>query len=189
MKFPVFAVVVCLSLASGVDAQTLTKIEEGRKEVGNCYRMCLADDGGGRRLWNIAWLDQFWASWRDSATWTDEEWTSFLTHWKRTGCANVQAELLEAYGCRCACEDVERAYGFFSSAAQWVFLHYYDSLVADLRASGLWVTNERDYPRPGTDAFNTACENAYNSSDASGRADPRMEGARELLQRLPRLVE
>ena len=105
MKSPAFAVAVCLFLASGVNAQTLTKAEEGRKEVGNCYRMCMADDGGGRRLWNIAWLDQFWANWRDSVTWTDEEWTSFLTDWKQTGCANLQAELLEAYGCPYACYD------------------------------------------------------------------------------------
>ena len=189
MKSPAFAVAVCLFLASGVNAQTLTKAEEGRKEVGNCYRMCMADDGGGRRLWNIAWLDQFWANWRDSVTWTDEEWTSFLTDWKQTGCANVQAELLEAYGCRYACYDVEQAYGVTSSSARSVFLRAYRSLVADLQASGLWVTNDRDYPRPGTDAFNAACEIAYDSTAASGRADSSLEVARELLQRGRRPVE
>ncbi len=189
MKSPVFAVAVCLSLVSGANAQTLTKAEEGRKEVGNCYRMCMADDGGDNRLWTIAWRDQFWTNWRDSGTWTEDEWSSFLTDWKRSGCANLQAELLEAYGCRYACFDVEQAYGVVSASARSVFLRSYNSLVADLQASGLWVTNDRDYPRPGTDAFNTACEYAYDSSTASGRAAPRLEVARELLQRGPRPVE
>ena len=189
MKSPVFAVLICLSLASVAHAQTLTKAEEGRKEVGNCYRMCMADDGGDGDSWTIAWQDQFWANWRDSATWTDEEWTGFLTDWKQTGCARIQAELLEAYGCRHACYDVERAYHFTSSAARRVFLRSYKDLMDDLQASGLWVTNDRDYPRPGTGAFNTACENAYDSSNASGRANPRLEIARELLQRGQRLVE
>ncbi len=92
MKSPVLAVVIWLSLAPVAHAQTLTRAEEGRKEVGR-------------------------------------------------------------------------------------------SLIADLQASGLWVTNDRDYPRPGTDAFNAACENAYDSSAVSGRADSRLEVARELLQR------
>ena len=189
MKSIALVALVCFSLASGANAQTLTKAEEGRKEVGNCYRMCIADDGGGRRLWNIAWLDQYWANWRASAAWTDEEWTGFLTDWKQTGCANFQAELLEAYGCRYACFDVEQAYGVTSSSARNVFLRSYNSLVADLQASGLWVTNDRDYPRPGTHAFATACENAYDSANASGRADPRLGVARELLQRGPKPVE
>lgn len=189
MKSPALAFFACISLAWGVDAQTLTKAEEGLKEVGKCYRMCMADDGGGRRLWNIAWLDQFWANWRDSGTWTDEQWASFLTDWKQTGCANFQAELLEAYGCRYACHDVEQAYGVTSSAARRVFLRSYKALIEDLQASGLWVTNDRDYPRPGTDAFNAACESAYDSSNATGRADPRLEVARDLLQRGPRPVE
>lgn len=189
MKFPAFAVVICLSLVSVAHAQTLTKAEEGRKEVGNCYRICLADGGGDGDSWTIAWQDQFWANWRDSATWTDEEWTSFLTDWKQTGCARIQAELLEAYGCRYACHDVEQAYGVTSSSARSVFLRSYNSLVADLQANGLWVTNDRDYPRPGTDAFNTACEYAYDSSNASGRADPRLEVGRELSQRGQRPVE
>ncbi|MCY3818217.1 MAG: hypothetical protein OXH52_02465 [Gammaproteobacteria bacterium] len=167
----------------------MTKAEEGLKEVGKCYRMCTTDDDGGRRLWNIAWLDQFWANWRDSATWTDEQWASFLTDWKQTGCANLQAELLEAYGCRYACQDVEQAYGVTSSAARRVFMRSYRALMEDLQASGLWLTNDRDYPRPGTGEFNTACENAYDSSNASGRADPRLEVARNLLQRGPRPVE
>ncbi len=189
MKSSFFAIAVCLFLASGASAQTLTKAEEGRKEVGNCYRMCMAEDGGGRRLWNIAWRDQFWTNWRDSVTWTDEEWTSFLTDWKQTGCANVQAELFEAYSCRYACYDVEQAYGVTTSSARSVFLRSYRSLVADLQASGLWVANDRDYPRPGTDAFNAACENAYDSALVSGRADSRLEVARELLQRGRRPVE
>ena len=62
MKSPALVVFACVSLAWGVDAQTLTKAEEGLKEVGKCYRMCTTDDDGGRRLWNIAWLDQFWAT-------------------------------------------------------------------------------------------------------------------------------
>ena len=189
MKSSVVAVVVCLSLALGTDAQTLSKAEAGRKEVGNCYRMCMAADGGDGDSWTIAWQDQFWANWRDSATWTNEEWTSFLTDWKQTGCAKIQGELLEAYGCRYACYDVEQAYGVTSSSARSVFLRSYNSLVADLQASGLWVTNDRDYPRPGTQAFNTACENAYDSANASGRADPRLKVARELSQRGPRPVE
>ena len=156
MKFPTLAVAVCLSLASGANAQTLSKAEEGRKEVGNCYRMCMDDDGGGQRLWIVAWRDQFWTNWRGSTTWTDEEWTSFLTDWKQTGCANRQAELLEAYGCRYACFDVEQAYGVTSSSARSVFLRSYNRSIANLQSSGLWVTNDRDYPRPGTDAFSAS---------------------------------
>ena len=178
MKSPVLAVVVCLFLASGVDAQTLTKDEEGRKEVGNCYRMCITDAGGDGDSWTIAWQDQFWANWRDSATWTDEEWTSFLTDWKQTGCAKIQAELLEAYGCRYACFDVEQAYGVTSSAARRVFLRSYKDLMEDLQASGLWVTNDRDYPRPGTGAFNTACENAYDSARELQRLGTRQSAPR-----------
>ena len=63
MKSIIFALVISLSLAFNANAQTLTKAEEGRKEVGECYRLCMADDaGGGRRLVTIAWLDQYWAN-------------------------------------------------------------------------------------------------------------------------------
>ena len=189
MKFPGLAGTVCLFLVSGVNAQTLTKAEEGRKEVGNCYRMCMADDAGDADAWTIAWQDQFWANWRDSATWTDEEWTGFLNDWKQTGCAKIQAELLQAYGCRYACFDVEQAYGVASSSARSVFLRAYNGLVADLQTSGLWVTNDRDYPRPGTDTFTRACENAYDSSNAAGRANPRLAVGQELMQRGQRPVE
>ena len=189
IKSRILAVVVGLSLAFAANAQTLTKAEEGRKEVGKCYRSCMADDGGGGRLSAIAWLDQYWANWRDSGKWTDEQWTSFLTEWKRIGCIIAQGELLEAYGCRYACFDVEQAYGVTSSSARSVFLRAYNSSIAQLKQSGLWVTNDRDYPRPGTDAFNTACENYFDPSGASEGADAHLDVARELLQRGPRPVE
>ena len=183
------ALVVSLSLAFATNAQTLTKAEEGRMEVGKCYRMCMVDDVGGGRAAAIAWLDQYWANWRDSGTWTDEQWSGFFTDWKRTGCVMVQAELLEAYGCRYACFDVEQAYGVNSASARSVFLRAYNSLIAELKQSGLWVKNDRDYPRPGTHAFNTACENFFNPSDASEGVDSQVGLVRELLQHGQRPLE
>ena len=101
----------------------------------------------------------------------------------------VQAELLEAYGCRYACFDVAQAYGASTASARSVFLRAYNSSIAQLKESGLWVTNDRDYPRPGTDAFNTACENFFSPTDASAAVDPRQGIARTLLQRDQRSFE
>lgn len=189
MKSSIFALVIGLSLAFNANAQTLTKAEEGRKEVGECYRLCMADDAGGGRLVTIAWLDQYWANWRDSGTWTDEQWTSFLTEWKRLGCAIIQDGLVETYGCRYACYDVEQAYGVSTASARSVFLRAYNNLTAELKESGLWVTNDRDYPRSGTAAFNTACDSVFDSSNASGGVGPRLDVARELLERGQRPVQ
>ena len=189
MKTHRLALVVSLSLAFAANAQTLTKEEEGRKEVGKCYRTCMVDDVGGTRAAAIAWLDQYWANWRDSGAWTEEEWSRFLTEWKRTGCVMAQAELLEAYGCRYACFDVEQAYGVSAASARSVFLRAYNSAIAQLRLSGLWVNNDRDYPRPGTDAFNTACENFFNPPDTSEGTGSHVGLARELLEHGQRPLE
>ncbi|MDE0224995.1 MAG: hypothetical protein OXP28_07670, partial [Gammaproteobacteria bacterium] len=91
MKF--FACVLFMAFAFAAEAQNLSKEEEGRKEVGACYV------SGSGNIYEAAQAltalqDLFWANWRDSTTWTDEEWKSFLTEWQRTVCGLVQLEVL-----------------------------------------------------------------------------------------------
>lgn len=168
MKF--FACVLFMAFAFAAEAQNLSKEEEGRKEVGACYV------SGSGNIYEAAQAltalqDLFWANWRDSTTWTDEEWKSFLTEWQRTVCGLVQLEVLVAYARRYACFDVEQAYGVTNSSARSVFLRAYNRSIAALKPSGLWVSNDRDFPQPGTDAFNTACNSYFNpTSDAAADA-------------------
>ena len=76
-----FRFLTVAQFATAQNAYTLTKAEEGRVKVGQCYRACLTTAGPAAA---IAWLDTYWENWRDSAERTDDEWALFLAFLSRS---------------------------------------------------------------------------------------------------------
>ena len=168
MRAIVFA--LCLVLTATASAQTLTKEEEGRVAIGQCYRACMTDNLADDRLAVVHLMDQLWENYRES-TLSQEEWSLFVNEFETITCTLLQSRFLEAYTCLWGCRDVEVAYGVKISSARNVFYRAYNRAKSDLQSSGLWVTDDRDYPEVGTPEFTAACDNLFDAT-AAGESTP-----------------
>lgn len=89
-------------------AQNLSRTQEGRMAVGQCYRACTTEGAGAALA--IDWMELFWDNWQESDGMTEQEWSAFLDTWQTIGCTNDQTIMTAAYACRQGCVDVERAF-------------------------------------------------------------------------------
>ena len=161
------AAILALMAAQTAVAQNLTKAQEGRKAVGQCYSACLKVDSAGP----VAWIAMYWDNWREAADWTAQEWGGFISMWQATGCTAAQVSVIALYACGQGCIDVERAYGVSSSFARTAFRHELAEATSELRGAGLWNTTNRNAPQAGTVAFQQACTRYFTgSASAAGSA-------------------
>ena len=151
-------------------AQNLTKAEEGRVAIANCYATCMARGerlalaGLARldRLADLALNPQFQALTRaGQQVLLDIEEENF--------CLLAQQNVRNADACQTGCTDLEVAYDFRRSNARERFNQALRDAKADLSDSGLWV-NYRNSPDPGTDAFSAACDGYLSDDGASAGA-------------------
>ncbi len=128
----IVATVVLVYATVGVSAQsTLTKAQEGRKEVGQCYSVCTeryvkgfsAAAIGISKWWEIGISDDYLNL--DMAS--QESATDALGV---TYCALLAAALEDMRSCRDGCADVEAAYSYRTSRARTRFLRLFDSEMA-----------------------------------------------------------
>ena len=141
----------------------LTRAQEGRMAVGQCYSACTTDAESAA----IDWMELYWDNWHQSSEMTQQEWSLFTTTWFTLGCLTDQSLMVEAYACRQGCLDMERAYGVGSTSAKTAFNHEYNLLQRLLRPSGLWRNTNRDRPAPNTAAFDRACQRYWDVSTAA----------------------
>lgn len=149
-------------------AQNLTKAEEGRALLGQCYSACtLQAEAGTAR--EIALVAQLWESWRDANNygWSQETFDAFLDGWKGAACQVTQNSVIAASACREGCVDIERVYGTSTSLARSTFNYTFNEFIDELKQSGLWLTNVRDAPKQGTAAFEEACDRFLSSESES----------------------
>ena len=128
----IVATVALVYAAVGASAQsTLTKAQEGRKEVGQCYSTCTeryakgfsAAAIGFSKWWEIGISDDYLNLDRAS----QESTTDAL---ELTYCALLAAALEDMRSCRDGCADVEVAYSYRISHARTRFLRLFDSEMA-----------------------------------------------------------
>ena len=151
-------------------AQNLTKAEEGRVAIANCYATCMAR-GERLALAGLARLDrlvdltlnpQFLAL-------DAEDRAALVVDERELICLLAQEDVRNADACQTGCVDLEVAYDFRRSNARERFNQALRDAKADLSDSGLWV-NYRNSPDPGTDAFSAACDEYFSDNGASAGA-------------------
>ena len=153
-------------VATGAYAQNLTKAQEGRVAVANCYGSCGAGPAtvfangvalkyldfqlGGIGVGEYAELENLTAS--AIATLTEA--------YENAACLAIQESAREIDRCRARCVDLERAYDVTSAFARTRFLEEYSNDKLRQDTNGLWV-DYRNSPDPGTQAFDTACRSYF----------------------------
>ena len=164
-------------------AQVLSKAEEARLAVGQCYSACMArlSQGvfessvppgviaeplidaivmGPANLGAVSGSnsgDEAGGGGSDGDYTDDdglEDWVAFSsTEW----CEEVQDRIRLMDGCNAGCVDVEAAYGAADSEARKRFKRIFAEAREPLEAAGLW-TDYASSPAAGTAAFDAACD-------------------------------
>ena len=139
---------VLLAVAGSAWGQTtnLTKSQEGRLVVGQCYSKC------AERVFNA---DKLGFDWLLALASGDIDSTDGLDVLTSAVCTGLVATMREADACHAGCIDAEAAYGVRTSFARNRFTYRRSKLERELRSAGLWQTH-RDYAEG--DAFDDACD-------------------------------
>ena len=145
MRKKTFAVLSMLSALS-VNAQDLTKAEQGRLDVTRCYITCA--DQIGRMV--PAYF---------STALISESTHSVDFGYREVWCESLQIMMNTADTCQAGCRDLEQVYGPVKSYAKTRYQRFFYDIKADLVESGLW-TAYNDYPRSNNSpwAFSQACD-------------------------------
>ena len=189
-----FCVALMLALAAGsAAAQILSKGEEARLAVGQCYSACIARIGqayveppippgviaepmgeggligmivGGASSSSSDDDDGGHSSGSDAddSGSDDDDWGHFVSISNTGLCEEMQDQVRLMDGCNAGCMDVEAAYGATASEARKRFKHIFDEARQPLEAVGLWIDYDSS-PVSGTAAFDTACDAFLEAAD------------------------
>lgn len=170
MKAPLIAAAVALT-AFATFAENLTKRQEGRVAIAQCYATCM--DRSQRtalalyarvdRLSDLIVSDEYFAlnsASRDSVVRFEE--TAI--------CALAQDHVRGMDACHVGCVDVEFAYGVNTSHARGRFLHVLNAERGALQDVGLWNGHARA-PASGP-RFDAACDRYWESGDGAQAGSP-----------------
>lgn len=170
MKAPLIAAAVALT-AFATFAENLTKRQEGRVAIAQCYATCM--DRSQRtalalyarvdRLSDLIVSDEYFAlnsASRDSVVRFEE--TAI--------CALAQDHVRGMDACHVGCVDVEFAYGVNTSHARGRFLHVLNTERGALQDVGLWNGHARA-PASGP-RFDAACDRYWESGDGAQAGSP-----------------
>lgn len=192
-RYPlIVALACCLTLcAPNIAAQNLTKLQQGRVEVGKCYASCMADSQRTAlalyervdRLTDLLISDEYFeltVASRDDLVALEE--TAI--------CSLAQDHVRGLDGCHASCVDVEAAYGAVSSQAKDRFRQVLTSERNALTRVGLW-RDFRQTPNAGQD-FAIACDRYWNEGSDGDRVSriaalpARVRAAEQRMARRPR---
>ena len=177
---PTIRLLVLITFAAGsagAAAQVLSKSEEARRAVGQCYSACMARIGRGSLeavtpalvasppgmgpIGGIFGPDFEDANEDDDDTggddYDDESWPGFLAFSNSALCGESQNQIRLMDGCDAGCMDVEAAYPATESEARKRFKHLFAEARKPLEAAGLWIDYDTS-PAQGTPAFEQACD-------------------------------
>ena len=157
---------VAVVAAHPVLAQDLTKAQEARMALGQCYSACFNNINTLAFTAAEATIDLYWAMWRDSASMTQQQWREFVAYHNSLECVAAQTLMSSSESCYRGCIDVQQAFGSTSSSARSAYLYEYRQNRDELRKAGLW-RSYNNYPKPGTSQFQTACDR-YQDNLTSG---------------------
>ena len=170
MKAPLIAAAVALA-ASATPAENLTKRQEGRVAVGQCYATCmdrsqhtaLALYARVDRLSDLLISDEYFAL-------TDASQDDVVRLEETTICALAQDHVRGMDACHVGCVDVEFAYGVSASHARTRFLHVLNAERGALQDVGLWNGHAHS-PASGA-RFNAACDRYWENGDGAQTRSP-----------------
>lgn len=163
MKAPLIGAAVALT-AFAAPAENLTKSQEGRVAVAQCYATCmersqrtaLALYARVDRLSDLVISDEYFAL-------TDASQDSVARFEETAICALAQDHVRGMDACHVGCVDVEFAYGVDTSHARGRFLHVLNAERTALQDVGLWNGHARS-PASGP-RFDAACDRYWDSGD------------------------
>ena len=154
-------------LATGAHAQNLTKAQEGRVAVANCYGSCGAGPATVfEQEITLKYLDVLLGTfgvgeYAELENQTASTRAALIEAYEGAACVAVQESAREIDRCRARCVDLERAYGISSAYARTRFLEQYSNTKLRRDTNGLWV-DYRNSPDPDTQAFDTACRRFFD---------------------------
>lgn len=140
-------------LATSALSQSLTKSQEGRKEVGQCYSACIERYTNAATGTSRALADWFTYIFSDQyASLGPDEQEAAYTAYQSLFCGSVGLVVDDMRSCRDGCLDVEVAYGHRTSRARNRFNRLFDEEIAAAGRLELcedWdVAGEAEGPRP-----------------------------------------
>ncbi len=145
-----------------VFAQALTKAQEGRMAVGQCYSACVdtASKTSALVLDQLRYLTTLVLS-QDFYILPTSLQDQVIKEQERTFCLIAQDHIRNMDACHAGCIDVEVVYGVKSSEARNRFHQNFRTELATFKGAGLWI----DYRTPVEGAaFNSACDRLFSSS-------------------------
>ena len=159
--------------ATSATAQTLTKAQEGRAAVGQCYASCMARAQTtaqalyqrADRLTDLLISDEYHAL-------TEDSQNALVRLEEDAVCALAQDHVRALDGCFAGCLDVETAYDFRRSHSRLRFRQVYIAERDALRDVGLWD----DYQNSATSgsAFNAGCDRYWDGGQTGLAATSRI---------------
>lgn len=174
--------------ATTVGAQNLSKEEEGRLVVGQCYAKCMdkafqstaTTQEKSTRLTELLISDDFFQL-------TDDSQDDFIALYRLDVCLLAQNHVRGIDACYAGCVDVERAYGVGGTNARSRFYRLLRDDRLALQDAGLW-TDYRTFPVFGSYEFEDACDRLYEDGAvvAEAQASP-AHAPSSLVNRLIRL--
>lgn len=153
-------------LATNTHAQNLTRAQEGRVAVANCYGSCAT--GPATVFYqeiSLKYLDVLLGTvgigeYAELENQTASTRAGLVDAYESAACVAVQESAREIDRCRARCVDLERAYDVSSAYARTRFLEQYSNTKLRRDTNGLWV-DYRNSPDPDTQAFDTACRRFF----------------------------
>ena len=181
--------VAVLGLAAmTVGAENLSKAEEGRVAVGQCYARCMdkafqsiaATQKNSTRLNELMISDDFFQL-------TDDSQDEFIRLYRLDVCLLAQNHVRGIDACDAGCVDIETAYDVGGTNARSRFYRLLRDDRLALQDAGLW-TDYRTFPVFGSYEFEDACESLYEDGAvvAEAQASP-AHAPSSLVNRLIRL--
>ncbi len=156
-------------LGTPAAAQNLTKGQEGRLAVGQCYATCI-DRAQTTALALFAQVDRMTDllisdEYHELTTQSQDD----LIRLEETNtCLLAQSHVSGMDGCYAGCLDVEQAYGVSRSSARSRFRESMFAERAALQRVGLWI-NYRETPTAGA-RFDAACDRYWADTQSSAEA-------------------
>ena len=173
--------------SAGAAAQVLSKSEEARRAVGQCYSACMAGIGRGSLdaarpalvasppgMGPIGGIfgpdfddandDDDDYDGDDGDDYDDEGWRGFVAFSNSALCGESQNQIRLMDGCNAGCMDVEAAYPATESEARKRFKHLFAEARKPLEAAGLWIDYDTS-PAQGTPAFERACDSFMEGAE------------------------
>ena len=165
-----FTLATCLALPTIAAAQNLSKFQEGRVAVGQCYASCmnkaqttaLALYKRIDRLSDLLISDEYHKL-------TEASQNHAVRLEEDAVCALAQDHVRALDGCHAGCLDVEVAYDVDRSIARSRFRHVFIAARNELRDVGLW-DNYQNSATSGSD-FNAGCDRFWESGQTPVAAD------------------